>query len=481
MVAIDLLVRGTVIHTPSFSSLAVLENAVLGVHDGRVAFCEDAHTEVIDPGGFVTLRTGAHFDLADACVIRELPPRGFVVPGLIDTHTHAPQFKFAGTGYDMQLLDWLTTYTFPSEAKWSDLQHAARVCHNAVRRTLRHGTTSCLWFATIHTDAAVQLGRIAAGLGQRAFVGKVNMDRNAPPTYCEASAAESLAETERFVKLVLGDAAAGGRGADAAADGVCVDCAPLGPPPQPVITPRFVPTCTAELMAGLGALAKEHNLLVTSHVSENEGEIAWVKELHPEAPSYTAVYDMMGLLTDKTILAHGVYLRQDERALFKARGAAVSHCPLSNLQLRSGMLNVRRCLEEGVAVALGTDVSGGAAPSMLSAVREALKVSNMVSLAERRPPQRFGEHEGKPYEPLSYAEAFWLATVGGARALGVEHLTGDFGDGAAFDAVVVDPDASGSPIDLYEGEPPLEAFQKWIQLGDDRNTAGGYVNGVSVL
>ena len=164
MVAIDLLVRGSVIHTRSFSSLAVLENAVLGVHDGRVAFCEDAHTEVIDPGGFVTLRDSRHFDLSDACVIRELPPRGFVVPGLIDTHTHAPQFKFAGTGYDMQLLDWLTTYTFPSEAKWSDLQHAARVCHNAVRRTLRHGTTSCLWFATIHTDAAVQLDLVDGDL-----------------------------------------------------------------------------------------------------------------------------------------------------------------------------------------------------------------------------------------------------------------------------------------------------------------------------
>lgn len=130
------------------------------------------------------------------------------------------------------------------------------------------------------------------------------------------------------------------------------------------------------------------------------------------------------------------------------------------------MLNVRRLLDEGVRVSLGTDVSGGASPSMLSAIRETLKVSNMVSVVE-----------GSHYTPLTYAEAFWLATVGGAEALGVEGLRGNLAVGSVFDALVVSPSAPGSPFDLYEGESPLEAFQKWLQLGDDRNTAAIYVGG----
>jgi guanine deaminase len=141
---------------------------------------------------------------------------------------------------------------------------------------------------------------------------------------------------------------------------------------------------------------------------------------------------------------------------------------MSNSMLRSGMLNVRRLITEGVHVSLGTDVSGGASPSMLSAIREALKISNMVSVVE-----------GSEYAPLTYAEAFWLATAGGARALGVEGLTGNFGVGSVFDALVIQPDADG-PIDLYEGEGSREAFQKWLQLGDDRNTAAVYVEGRKV-
>jgi guanine deaminase len=179
-----LVVRGTVIDAPELGTLRVLEKAVLGVDaSGRVAFCEDGHDEELAVGDKLTLRDGGVFELPAGCTIRSLPPRGFLCPGFVDTHTHAPQFSFAGVGYDLQLLDWLNKYTFPSEAKFEDPTFAARVCRNAVARTLHHGTTTALYFATIHTDAALQLGRIASGLGQRAFVGKVNMDRNAPDFY----------------------------------------------------------------------------------------------------------------------------------------------------------------------------------------------------------------------------------------------------------------------------------------------------------
>ena len=453
--------------------------------DGKVCFIEDKHPEPLARGGELTLRSGPPVSLTGVQIV-QLPPRAFVCPGFVDTHTHAPQFAFAGLGYDLQLLEWLQTYTFPSEAKFADLKYAASVCGNAVRRTLQAGTTSCVYFGTLHTDAAVLLGRTAQAHGQRAFVGKVNMDRNAPDTYRETTA-ESIRETERFIELMAmaagaGGGKGGGKGGGGAPEAVTGAGALLGPPPVPVITPRFVPTCTSELMHALGDAARRHGgLLIQSHVSENTGEIAWVRELHPEAGSYTGVYDAHGLLGPRTILAHGVYLEPAERQLLKARGATVSHCPMSNSMLRSGMLNVRRLVDEGVHVALGTDVSGGASPSMLSAIREALKISNMVSVYEKGDEDEdAGPRPGPVYAPLSYPEAFWLATVGGAMALGVDGLSGDFRDGAFFDALIVDPDAAGSPIDLYEGEAELEAFQKWLMLGDDRNTAAVYVQGKRV-
>lgn len=356
------------------------------------------------------------------------------------------------------------------------------------------------------------------------------MDRNAPSSYCETTA-NSLEETERFVALMLADAAEGGQArAVDAASGLCQECAPLGPPAEPVITPRFVPTwydcapsaaaasqlptrhlmppwervqpptrlssagavwerrcfltpirvcvvgarSSSELMRGLASIASRHNLLVTSHISENLGEIDWVRSLHPEEDSYAACYDSPGLLGRRTVLAHGVYLGEEERKLMRQRGASVSHCPLSNSMLRSGMLNVRRMLDEGGVVSLGTDVCGGAAPSMLSAIREALKVSNLVSLGERRP-------DGGMYAPLSSVEAFHLATAAGARSLHVDGLDGTFTAGALFDAVVIDPDAVGSPIDLYAGDGPRAVFEKWLMLGDDRNTSQVYVHGRAVL
>jgi len=269
---------------------------------------------------------------------------------------------------------------------------------------------------------------------------------------------------------MLADAESGAGGDAFNANGVCEPCAPRAPPAQPVITPRFVPTCSMELMKGLAQIAKRHNLLVTSHISENLNEISWVKSLHPDVSSYAGCYDVAGLLGERTILAHGVYLGADERALFRDRGASVSHCPLSNCMLRSGMLNVRRLLAEGVNVSLGTDVSGGASPSMLSAIRETQKVSNLVSLVEKA-------ERGDEWAPLTDIEAFYLATVGGAASLGVHGLTGTLTAGAAFDAIVIDPEASGSPMDLSPEDTPTQAFKRWLCNGDDRNTSEVYVQG----
>lgn len=460
--------------------LCIRQRAVLGVtREGRIAFVEERHDETLEPGSRVILRNNDEHPIAQDGVIKQLPPRGFLCPGFVDTHTHAPQFSFAGMGYDLQLLQWLTTYTFPHEAKFRDNAFAAKVCHNAVRRTLRAGTTTCMYFATTHTDAAVQLGRIASGMGQRALVGKVAMDRNAPEYYCEERE-ESLCETERFVSLMLEDAveAAEGRarGARVGEGGTCQPCETLGPPALPVICPRFVPTCTAELLFGLAKIAAQYEppLHITSHISENLGEIQWVNQLHPEHKSYIMCYDHPGLITPRTVLAHGVYLTDADRTRLAESGTSISHCPMSNSMLRSGCCNVRQLLDAGVTVSLGTDVCGGASPSMLSAIREAIKVSNLVSLDQQRP-------DGGTWAPLSMNEAFWLATRSGATSLDIEGVTGDFSVGAWLDALVVDPEVEDAPFDLYDGERAQAAFDKWLMLGDERNNVEVYVQGKRVL
>lgn len=369
----------------------------------------------------------------------------FVTPGLVDTHCHGPQYRNSGTGTDLPLLKWLEKYTFPTEAKFCDVAFARDVYGKVVRRSLLNGTTTCCYFATIHPDATCVFADIVKAAGQRAFVGKVCMDRNSPPTYIEPSPAQSLADTVRVVDYIEQ-----------------LQC----PTVQAVLTPRFVPTCSSELMHGLGAIARERRVFVQSHISENVDEIKWVSDLHPDCPSYTDVYHRHGLLNDRSVMAHAIYLSDEELALFRSTGAAISHCPNSNFTICSGVLDVRRVLDAGVKLGLGTDVSGGYAPSMWDAIRMAIVASSVHSVSGKRP------------EPLGYAEAFHLATLGGARALALGDEIGSLDVGKQFDALLIDPAAPGSPIDLFDGLTTSELFQKIVFLCDDRNIERVFVCGV---
>lgn len=200
------------------------------------------------------------------------------------------------------------------------------------------GTTTACYFATTHLDSTLSLAKIVYKLGQRAYVGKVNMDRNSPEYYTE-STEESIEATHQFV-LKLRDLN-------------------LNDLVTPVLTPRFVPTCTPQLMTFLGKYSKENNIPIQSHLSETCGELEWVKELHPDIKDYSSVYDSFGLLTDKTIMAHCIHLSQEERNLLKSRNVGISHCASSNFSLGSGIMNLRRLLDEGhQKVGLGTDVAG---------------------------------------------------------------------------------------------------------------------------
>jgi len=391
--------------------------------------------------------------------IHNLPPDSFLMPGLIDAHIHAPQYAFAGIGTNRPLLDWLNEYTFPFESRCAEPSWANRVFNGVVRRSLRSGTTTAVYFATIHNPASLLLAEICRQRGQRAFVGKVSMDRNSPDFYVEESSDAALAAARAFVEKME----TGGPAAD--------------PLVQPIVTPRFVPSCTSQTLSGLAALASEKDLLVQSHASENLSECDWVKSLHPEARDYTDAYAKHNLLTRKTLLAHVIHVTDEELDEYAKAGTTAVHCPLSNFTLTSGVCPVRRLMAHGVRVALGTDVSGGASASMFDAMRQAVIASQVAFIraqeAEKKP-------EGGLPAPLGWKEVLYMATRAGAEALCLENKIGAIEPGFAFDALVVDPNAEDSPFDLFGWEKPEQVAEKFIMAGDDRNVTAVFVNGKCV-
>ncbi|XP_053263760.1 guanine deaminase isoform X2 [Podarcis raffonei] len=373
MGSLALLFRGTFAHSSRSSPLDILAGHLLGVDEsGKIAFLEPAEEQE-------KLAKKWGFKASD---IRELSNNEFFMPGLVDAHIHAPQYSFAGTRIDLPLLQWLKEYTYPTEAKFKDNDFVEEVYTRVVRRTLKNGTTTACYFGTIHTDASLLLADIIDKFGQRAFVGKVCMDINESFEEYKETTTESIKETERFVRGVLDK---------------------KYPRVHPIVTPRFGPSCTEELLNSLGKLAKIHDLHVQSHISESEGEMKLVEKLFPTYQNYTELYDKNNLLTNKTIMAHGCHLSDEELQVFNLKGAAIVHCPNSNISLCSGLLNARKVLQHRVKLGLGTDVAGGYSASMLDAIRKAIMVSNII-------------HINKEDETcLTLKEVFQLATLGGSQ------------------------------------------------------------------
>lgn len=251
----------------------------------------------------------------------------------------------------------------------------------------------------------------------------------------------------------------------------------------PILTPRFAPSCTAPLLSGLGALAAQTQLPVQTHISENTDELALVKELFPEHASYADVYDAHGLLTTKTVLAHACHLSAAEVALVKVRGASISHCPISNSYLGSGVCPVREFLDMGIPVGLGTDVSGGWSPSVLTAAREAAGVSRYrgALLGASVPSEK------KDALKLTVEETLYLATKGGAKCLGLENKVGSFEIGMQWDAQFVDlgtrlgeqngVEGGKGNVEIWEGMEWDEILAKWVFCGDERNSRAIWVDG----
>lgn len=356
------------------------------------------------------------------------------------------------------LLEWLEKYTFNYESKFKEVDFAQKVYPKVVSQMLRQGSTTVSYFATIHLEATKALFDICEKAGQRALVGKVCMDRNSPEHYIEASAASSISDTEALIEYCkTKNEANGGKNLV-----------------QPTITPRFAITCSDQLLSGLGDLAAKHNCHIQTHLNENKGEIAFTAELFP-GKNYTQVYKDTGLVTRKSVFAHCVHMPDHELAILKEAGAGIAHCPTSNFSMFSGLAQIRKALDAGVFVGLGTDVSGGYAPSILATIRDALSNASAV-----RATATFATPEEQERAGLSWQEAFFLATLGGAEALALDSTIGNFVPGKAFDALVVDVNAPSSQIDTFGVETPTNLFEKFVYIGDDRNIEHVFVQGKRV-
>ena len=429
------LIEGTFIHTKN-GILEILEN----------------HYMLISPEGKISYFSKEKPSLellSNVSTTYKLSKTELILPGFIDCHIHAPQYVNSGCGLDLQLLEWLNQYTFPAESKFTSKDHAKIIYTAFVSRTLSFGTTTACYFATIHKEASLLLAEICDKLGQRAFIGKVSMDRNSPDYYIEKTE-NAIEEEKNFLEKLE------------YSENKLIN---------PVITPRFVPTCSAKLMANLGEIGKhyENKILIQSHLNENEGEIELVKELHPESKSYTHVYNDFNLLTNKTILAHCVHMTEPEIDLMKEKGASVAHCPSSNFSLLSGCCDVRYLLEKKIKVGLGTDVSGGPSPSLINCMRNALICSRAIFFDKRK------KDKNTTYKPLTAAEVFYLATEGGAKALGIDDRVGNFEIGKDFDGLFVN--VNKGAIDCFGQESICDLLDKIVYLADDRNITKVFVRG----
>lgn len=397
--------KGDIIHTIHKDSFTIHPDSYIIVEEGKVAkIAKDLEESYKD------------YELVDYS-------GKLIIPGFVDLHYHAPQYPNIGLGMDKELIPWLNTYTFPEEAKYSDLDYSEKVFKKLLNDIWEKGTTRSVVFSTVFKDSTELLMDMFIKSGLGAYVGKVNMDMNSNEELTELTK-QSLTETKEIIEKYK-------------------DKSDLV---KPIITPRFIPTCSEELLEGLGQMAAEYDVKIQSHINENTSEVVWVSELYPDSANYASVYDQYKLFgqTD-TIMAHSIYNTDEETELMAKNGVYAAHCPFSNFNLSSGMMPARKYLDKGVKVGLGSDISGGHTLSIPEVVVGTIQTSKMVWLAGN-----------KENAPLTLSEAFYLATKGGGEFFG---KVGSFEEGYEFDALIVNVEED---LNLEE------KLQKFIYDSQDR-------------
>ena len=356
-----------------------------------------------------------------------------LLPGFIDLHVHAPQWPNAGLALDRPLYEWLEEYTFPLEAKFKDAKYAHLVYDNLVETLLANGTTTALYFGSVDNTGNLELVKSCLTHHQRGFVGKVVMDNpeQTPAYYRDESATAALNETENFIHEVAN-----------LNENQTI-------PVTPVITPRFLPSCTDDVLAGLGKLASKYDLPIQSHCSESDWENGYALATHGKRDA--TVLDEFGLLTDKSVMAHGTLLNGEDIQRFKNRGVGIAHCPISNVYFGNAVLPAKKLLSENVKVGMGTDISGGYDPSVYQNIRQAIMSSRLLNdgVDSEITPDLRGKHDSA----ITAKNAFYMATVGGAKSLNL--VTGQIKEGYIADLQIVHAKYS-----TFGQQVPEDTFEK---------------------
>jgi guanine deaminase len=436
--------KAHILYTKERNRFEVLENGYIAVDtDGCVT---SVAADLASLGGDASKRRTPVADASERRTpVTDLGDR-LLIPAMNDLHVHAPQYRNQGIAMDMELLPWLQQYTFPEEMKYADTEYAERMYRRFVRDLWRVGTMRTCTFATIHTESTRVLMRLFQEAGMGALVGKVGMNRNCPEGLSESvedmiHGYESLIESQTVNRKP--------------------QTANPNPLVRPIITPRFIPSCTPEMLRACGELAAKYQLPVQSHLSENKDEIALVQKLEPKSTCYGDAYDRYGLFGQTpTVMAHCVFSEGEEIALMKRRGVMVAHCPTSNLNVTTGIAPIRQFLDEGVRVGFGSDISGGHSLSIFQMMVYAIQMSKL----------HYQRDHARSF--LTLSEAFWMATKSAGSFFG---RVGSFEPGYEFDALLIDDrDLNHDHYSL------LERLERFIYLGDDRQIEKRFCRGEEI-
>ena len=417
--------KGNICYSKSLTEFQIMDQSWLVCEDGK---CAGIFKEL--PEKYKGIETK---DLGNKIII----------PGLNDIHLHAPQYSFRALGMDMELLEWLNTHAFPQEAKYADTEYAKKAYSIFVNDLKYSATTRFSAFGTLHVEGTEVLMDLLEATNMKGYIGKVNMDRNGPDYLQEKDAKTSAEDTRRWIE----------------------DVKDKYKNIKPILTPRFTPSCTDELMGYLSEIQKEYKLPMQSHLSENLGEISWVSELCPNTSCYGEAYSQFDMFGGDcpTIMAHCVHCPDKEIEMMKEGGVFVAHCPESNSNLSSGIAPVRKYLERGLKVGLGCDIAGGTILSIFFAMAEAIRCSKL-----------YWRLVDDSVKPLSVEEVFYLATKGGGEFFG---KVGSFESDYEFDAVVLDDSMLPCPFELGT----RDRLERMIYISDNRSIVGKYVAGVQIF
>lgn len=421
-----------------------MKDEIFGIK-GHICFSRDLkHLEIIENGTVLCSHgksVGVFQKLPESYAHVQVTDFGdaLIIPGLTDLHAHAPQFVFRALGLDMELLDWLDINTFPQEARYEDMDYARKAYGLFVEDMRKSPNTRGVIFATMHGESTDVLMDLLEESGLVTYVGKVNMDRNAPSYLCEVSAEASAKDTVAWLERTKDKYTR----------------------VKPILTPRFIPSCSDALMAKLQKIQGQWHLPVQSHLSENMSEIQWVASLCPDTDCYGDAYAKYGMFGGEypAVMAHCVHCPENELALMKENGVFVAHCPQSNTNLSSGIAPVRRYLDMGLNIGLGSDIAGGYTTSILRAMADAVGVSKL-----------YWRTVDSSAKPLNLEEAFYLGTKGGGAFFG---KVGSFEKDYEFDAVVIDDSVYHKYIDLNV----KQRLERAMYLSDDRHICAKYVQG----